>query len=157
MNARYYRKSLSVAALLAVLCSAPPLLAVFADPQAGELVIELTDLRSEKGNVLGCMTAQPKAFPNCDKDEMHYAAQTSASGNPVLVFTDVEPGTYAIAVLHDENANGKADRALGLMPKEGFGFSRDAPVRLGPPSFKSAAFEYTGEGQSQTIKMRYMF
>jgi uncharacterized protein (DUF2141 family) len=71
-------------------------------------------------------------------------------------FNDVKPGRYAIALLHDENDNGKADRALGMMPKEGFGFSRDAPVRMGPPSFDSAAFDYAGEAKAVTIRMRYM-
>jgi uncharacterized protein (DUF2141 family) len=72
-----------------------------------------------------------------------------------LDFADVVPGRYAIAVLHDENGNGKVDRALGLMPKEGFGFSRDAPVRMGPPSFKQASFDVAGDA-SQTLRMRYM-
>ena len=61
-----------------------------------------------------------------------------------------------MALLHDENGNGKADRALGMMPKEGFGFSRDAKVRMGPPSFDSAAFDYSGDARVLRIKMRYM-
>ena len=70
-------------------------------------------------------------------------------------FTGVKPGDYAIALLHDENNNGKADRALGMAPKEGYGFSRDAPVKLAPPKFSDAVFKL-GEGLSRfTIKMRY--
>ena len=42
-----------------------------------------------------------------------------------------------------------------MMPKEGYGFSRDAKVRMGPPKFKDAVFEHTGEDQKITIKMRY--
>ena len=49
-----------------------------------------------------------------------------------------------------------ADRALSLMPREGYGFSRDAPVRMGPPSFEQAAFEVGPARVSQTIRMRYM-
>ena len=59
-------------------------------------------------------------------------------------------------MLHDENNNGKADRALMMMPKEGYGFSRDAKVKMGPPSFASAAFEVGSQPLSQTIRMRYM-
>ena len=68
----------------------------------------------------------------------------------------MKPGRYAIALLHDENENGKADRALGMMPREGFGFSRDAPVRMGPPKFHDAAFEMVSQDRQMTIKMRYM-
>ncbi|MEO0698152.1 MAG: DUF2141 domain-containing protein [Pseudomonadota bacterium] len=70
-------------------------------------------------------------------------------------FSDVEPGDYAVALLHDENNDGKANRALGMMPKEGYGFSRDAKVRMGPPKFGDAVFEHVGEDQELTIKMRY--
>ena len=65
-------------------------------------------------------------------------------------------GRYAISLLHDENGNGKADMAL-MIPREGFGFSRNAPVRMGPPSFASAAFAVSGATVRETIRMRYMF
>ena len=80
----------------------------------------------------------------------------AASGTIRLVFDNVAPGTYAIALLHDENRNGRADRALSMIPREGFGFSRDAPVRMGPPSFDSAAFTVRASPVSQAIRMRYM-
>ena len=74
----------------------------------------------------------------------------------VLTSRGVAPGRYAIALLHDENSNGKADRALGMMPKEGFGFSRDAKVRMGPPRFEEAVFEVADTPKAMAIKMRYM-
>ncbi|MBL4858826.1 MAG: DUF2141 domain-containing protein, partial [Erythrobacter sp.] len=86
----------------------------------------------------------------------HAATVDAREGTLTLTFRGVKPGRYAIALLHDENSNGKADRALGMMPKEGFGFSRDAPVRMGPPAFSDAVFEMTGEDRSMAIKMRYM-
>ncbi len=43
-----------------------------------------------------------------------------------------------------------------MMPKEGFGFSRDAKVQMAPPKFEDAAFDYTGEAKVLTIRMRYM-
>jgi len=72
-----------------------------------------------------------------------------------LEFGPVPAGRYAISLLHDENGNGKADMTL-FLPKEGFGFSRDAPVRMGPPSFNSAAFVVGDTAIQQTIRMRYM-
>ena len=61
-----------------------------------------------------------------------------------------------MALLHDENANGKADMAL-VVPREGFGFSRNPAVRFGPPAFARAAFAIGPQDQRQTIRMRYMF
>ena len=144
-------RSLAAIGLLA----ASPLLTA-ASPASGEVVIDVTNLRSAKGVVLACMTTNPKIFPKCRKDPNSYSAKVSAGSAKRLTFKGVKPGRYAIALLHDENSNGKADRALSMIPKEGFGFSRDAKVRMGPPSFKSAAFDYAGSGARMTIKMRYL-
>ena len=142
------------AASLGLLLAAP--LLTGAAPATGEVVIDITNLRSSKGVVLACMTTNSKVFPRCREDAASYRVSMPADGANKLVFKGVKPGRYAIALLHDENTNGKADRALSMIPKEGFGFSRDAKVRMGPPSFKSAAFDYSGEGTAMTIKMRYL-
>ncbi len=41
-------------------------------------------------------------------------------------FEDIAPGTYALAVIHDENMNGKLDTNWLGVPTEGYGFSNDA-------------------------------
>jgi len=130
-------------------------LAAAAPAQAGEVVITVTDLRSSKGVVRACMTTRADIFPKCIKDPTAFRTVVPASGKVEIRFTGVKPGQYAIALLHDENDNGKADRALGMMPKEGYGFSRDAPVRMALPRFTDAVFTL-GEGVNRvTIKMRY--
>lgn len=122
---------------------------------AGEVVITVTDLRSTKGVVRACMTTREDIFPRCIKDAGAHRAVVPATDKVEIRFTGVKPGNYAIALLHDENDNGKADRAMGMMPKEGYGFSRDAPVKMAPPRFKDAVF-VQGEGTSRiAIKMRY--
>lgn len=118
--------------------------------------VTVTDLRSSEGVVRACMTTNPERFPKCRGDAIAHSKVVAAGKTVSFTFTDVKPGRYAIALLHDENNNGKADRALMMMPKEGYGFSRDAKVRMGPPKFKDAAFDVTAQAQSQTIRMRYM-
>lgn len=130
-------------------------LAVAAPAKAGDVVITVTDLRSSKGVVRACMTTRADVFPKCIKDPSAHRTVVPASGKIEIRFTGVKPGNYAIALLHDENDNGKADRAMGMMPKEGYGFSRDAPVNMAPPKFKDAVMP-VGDGTSRvTIKMRY--
>ncbi len=140
---------LALAGIGAGLAAAPPA------AKPGEVVITVTDLRSGKGVVRACMTTRADIFPKCIKDPAAFRAVVPASGKVEIRFTGVKPGQYAIALLHDENGNGKADRAMGMMPKEGYGFSRDAPVKMAPPKFSDAVFPF-GEGTSRvTIKMRY--
>lgn len=123
---------------------------------AEEVVIAVNGLRSAEGSVRACMTKQEDIFPKCIKDPAsHRKVVKAADGTVTIRFTGVDPGEYAVALLHDENDNGKADRALGMMPKEGYGFSRDAKVRMGPPDFKDAVFEHTDGRQDLAIRMRY--
>ena len=116
----------------------------------------VTGVRSAQGVVRACMTDDPERFPKCRGDATSHRAVVDPQGTIRLKFEDVTPGRYAIALLHDENNNGMADRALGMLPTEGFGFSRDAPVRIGPPAFGDAAFEVAAQPLRQTIRMRYM-
>ena len=126
-------------------------------PPAAEIDVTVSGLRSADGVVIACMTPDPKRFPKCRGDAKAYRRAVDAGAGTVhIVFSGVTPGRYAIAVLHDENGNGKADRALSMIPREGFGFSRDAPVRMGPPEFGDAVFDVSGGAARQAIKMRYM-
>ncbi len=121
-----------------------------------EVTITVSEMRNDDGVVRACMTNDPQRFPRCRDDAQSYRLVVPATQATTLRFRNVAPGTYAIALLHDENGNGKADRALGMMPKEGFGFSRDAKVRMGPPAFDDAAITVGTTSQRQTIRMRYM-
>jgi uncharacterized protein (DUF2141 family) len=140
-------RALTLAGIAAAVPVAPAL--------AGDVVITVTDLRSAKGVVRACLTMRADVFPKCNKDPNAYRVVVPAATKLEIRFTGVKPGNYAIALLHDENNNGKADRAMGMMPKEGYGFSRDAPVNMAPPKFKDAVTAI-GEGLVRlTIKMRY--
>ncbi|HEY8604534.1 DUF2141 domain-containing protein [Tsuneonella suprasediminis] len=121
----------------------------------GDVHVKITGLRSTKGLVRVCMTRIPKSFPECKGDPASRQMSVAAAKTLELTFTDVPSGSWAIAVLHDENSNGKADKAL-MIPREGFGFSRDAPVRFGPPRYDDAAFAVEQGDVSVSIRMRYM-
>ena len=61
----------------------------------------------------------------------------ASSGTVELQVRNVKPGTYAIAVFHDVNGNGKLDRSFIGLPNEPYGFSNDVG-RRGPPNFEAA-------------------
>ncbi|RJY09514.1 DUF2141 domain-containing protein [Aurantiacibacter aquimixticola] len=127
-----------------------------AEPTGTDVTIDITNMRNRDGVVRACMTRDSQRFPRCQDAAQGYNVVVPAGEARQLRFRNVAPGTYAIALLHDENGNGRADRALGMMPKEGFGFSRDAPVRMGPPDFEDAAIVVNSSPSRQTIRMRYM-
>ena len=118
--------------------------------------VTITGLRSSKGQILACLTTRADAFPDCagDPAAKHLAVPVSAAAN--LDFGPVAPGHYAISVIHDENGNGRLDKRL-IVPIEGYGFSNDAAVMMGPPRFTSAAFVVGSQSEHLTIRMRYLF
>lgn len=128
-----------------------------ADPNTGSVIARVDGLRSVKGVVRACLTRQPSAFPDCRRDPLARRITFPATAQARAIrFDGLAPGRYAIALLHDENGNGRADMAL-MLPREGFGFSRNPGVRLGPPRFARAAFGVADEPVTQTIHMRYIF
>lgn len=155
-RSRPFVTGLKPAAILALAC---PLLLATTGPalEAGrqDVRIDITGLRNAKGLVRVCMTPHKARFPECKGDPAAFTASVPAGEARQVTFTGVPHGHYAIALLHDENSNGKADRAL-LIPREGFGFSRDAKVVMGPPSFADAAFDVGDAPVRQPIRMRYL-
>jgi uncharacterized protein (DUF2141 family) len=57
-------------------------------------------------------------------------------------------------VLDDENENLDMDTSFGF-PKEGYGFSNDGKVRMGPPDFEECAFEIDKPLVQITISIQY--
>ena len=147
-NGSRYRVALTAALALPLLASA--------GPPPSTVSVTVTGLRSTKGMIRACLTPDPQRFPDCRGAADALSLSVPAATHVELTFRGVPAGSYAIALLHDENANGRADKALGLIPTEGFGFSRDAPVRMGPPRFGQAEFPVDGRDVSQTIRMRYL-
>lgn len=116
--------------------------------------VSITGLRSAKGQVLVCLTTNPKAFPDCSKDKSSVHLAVRAANAADFKVAAPADGTYAIAVVHDENSNNKMDLAL-FLPKEGFGFSRNPAIGMGAPKFASASFAVAGDTR-QAIRMKYL-
>jgi uncharacterized protein (DUF2141 family) len=117
--------------------------------------LAITGLRSEKGNVLVCLSANPKYFPDCSKDKNARKLKVSAIQADAIQIANVKPGTYAVALIHDENANGKMDLRL-FLPREGFGFSRNPKIGMGPPKFQSAQFTVGAQDAHYAVRMKYI-
>ncbi|MET0372405.1 MAG: DUF2141 domain-containing protein [Sphingobium sp.] len=117
------------------------------------LSMDVQGLRSARGAILICVTQAPDHFPDCtaDPNRRHFAVP--ASGQPIALGM-LAPGSYAIALIHDENGNGRLDTMLGI-PREGVGFSGNPAIRFGAPSFRSARFVITGAPMRQDVRVKY--
>jgi uncharacterized protein (DUF2141 family) len=118
------------------------------------LELDVTNLRSPKGVLQICLTARPESFPDC-KDDPRAVSRSVPASAPRVQFDGLAPGSYAAAIIHDENGNKKLDTLMGI-PREGFGFSRNPVVGFGPPKFDAARFAVDGAAKPQQVKMRYL-
>jgi uncharacterized protein (DUF2141 family) len=55
-------------------------------------------------------------------------------------FSGIAPGTYAVALFHDENGDGKLDTNFMGVPREGVGVSNNKLRSFGPPRWDDAKF-----------------
>ncbi len=120
------------------------------------LHVEILGIRNSIGAVACALFEGPGGFPT---EFLRFATnimmvQVRAT-KATCDFADIAPGTYALAVIHDENRDGEL--AINWMgkPQEGYGFSNDAKGTLGAPSFEAASFAYNGERLNMTIALHY--
>ena len=133
--------------LFLVLCS--PLTS-----QAADLHINVVGLRSAQGEIHFGLFNRPEAFPKGER--LAGTRVKVTSGTVTAVFRDLQPGTYAVSLYHDENSNGRFDKNFLGLPQEGYGFSNDArPNLLGPPSFTKASFTVDEHQKVITITVQY--
>lgn len=103
----------------------------------GNVEVRVAGVTANKGKV---------SVAVCDKEhflkQCAYSASAPAqAGETTVVVKGVPPGTWAVLAYHDENDNGQLDRNLIGIPKERYGFSRDARSKFGPPNFEDAVIE----------------
>jgi uncharacterized protein (DUF2141 family) len=119
--------------------------------QAARVTVTVEGIRSTDGAIMVGLFDTPATFPQKFlKGESAVAQIPSVT----LIFENVEPGRYAMSAFHDRNGNGKLDSGAFGIPKEPFGFSRDARAVMGPPSFEDAAFDVPAEGLSLVIHLK---
>jgi uncharacterized protein (DUF2141 family) len=118
--------------------------------------VKVLNIRNSTGTVDCALFDSPQGFPievlhSATKAMVIKIRHTEARCD----FEDIPPGTYALAVIHDENMNGKLDTNWLGIPREGYGFSNDAKALLGAPSFPAASFQYDGATLDLTISLHY--
>lgn len=120
-----------------------------AEPSGLQVTFELTQ---PKGAVMMALFDSQAAY---DADKASASRMIPAAGLSVTAaFEGLKPGRYAVKAFQDLDGDGRmGGNPLGF-PTEPFGFSNNAPVRMGPPDWAEAAFT-VGDGVAvQTIKVR---
>jgi uncharacterized protein (DUF2141 family) len=123
-------------------------------PGTASLTVRIQGLKNDRGQVAVALFARAEGFPRSERAFRGQLARIEG-GRALVSFRSLRPGTYAVAVLHDENQNNKMDFNFLGMPLEGYGFSNDASALFGPPSFQRASFRLLPRPSAVTISARY--
>lgn len=116
-----------------------------------QVEVIVTDVRDTTGTIMVALFADPETFlkkPTLGK------LSKAKSGQAKVVFDNIEPGEYAVSIIHDANNNRKLDTNFIGIPREGFGFSNNVMGSFGPPSFDKAKFRVSGPAVIR-IKTKY--
>jgi uncharacterized protein (DUF2141 family) len=111
--------------------------------------------RSDNGSCRLLLFESQKGFPD-SRDKAAMMLSSKIRGQRAEFTITVRPGRYAIAILHDENANEKMDKTWYGRPKEGFGASNNPKVGFGPPGFEESAVILDEKDNRLTITMNYL-
>ena len=107
------------------------------EAHAASITVKVTGVRDDRGVVR--VAVCPRAdflHPHCP----YFGHSPSKAGSVVVTIDQVPPGVYAAQAYQDANNAGVLQRNWLGLPKDGMGFSNNAPMRFGPPAFDEAAF-----------------
>lgn len=129
-----------------------PLFALTAgQASSGVLHVAVDNVRDHTGHVHVDLCTQAQFLKDCTIT----GDAPAHIGLTTVTFNGLKPGRYAAQVFYDQNGNGKIDRAMFGVPKEGVGFSNDAKIKLAPPKWEEAVFDYDGQEKTIRLRLRY--
>ena len=132
--------------------------AFYASPAFSEspssVLIEVSGFKNTRGTLNCRLFTKAADFP--DGDGIVTLRVPITGSNTSCSFSIVEPGTYAIAVVHDENGNGKLDKNFVGVPSEGYGVSNNKTYALSAPKWDESSFALGAtESKALLVKLRY--
>ncbi len=111
------------------------------------ITVTIQNIKNDKGSVLLGLHTEDTFMKGPGIKNLKSKIE---NGQITVTFKNVEVGTYAIMVMHDENDNNRMDFENG-MPLESYGMSNN-PMSYGPPQYQDAKFEVNDKDLSFNIR-----
>jgi len=151
---RYSPATGFVVALACALAASTDVSAQSRDGGAASVRVDVSTLRNAKGTLNCRLFAEAASFPDGDGTRTVRAAIDGMQAS--CVFEDLPPGIYAVAVVHDENGNGRLDRNFLGIPAEGYGVSNNRTYAMSSPKWDESKFVVApGEPVLLRVNLRY--
>lgn len=127
--------------LVATLVSISFAKTVNAEPTA-TLSVVVNGIHHQKGEICLRLYPSERGFPTSSNSEDQSGCVKITGSSVKKEFFGLKPGTYAVAVVDDQNGDRKLNKDFFGIPKEGFGISKNPTVSIetGTPKFRDASF-----------------
>ena len=121
------------------------------------LTVNVVGVNAATGKMEISLFKEPKGFPDTAANAVRheFVDIDPKTVKATVVWADLAPGVYAVAVHHDENGNGKMDTNILGIPKEGHGASNNPAPKRRPPTFEEAQFTLAAPQQTVEVKLDY--
>ena len=126
-----------------------------AEAQQGNTInVVVSGIKDDNGHIRCGLFNSAATFP---KDEQRYQGVEApiANGQATCTFANVPPGTYAVAYYKAVPGQTRMNTGMFGSPADPYGFSRNATIGMGPPSFNSAAYSYAGGNTTWPVTITY--
>ncbi|WP_299530692.1 DUF2141 domain-containing protein [Ulvibacterium sp.] len=124
----------------------------FTRPDSGDIVVNLTEIESTKGEIVFMLFAEEEGFPREPSKAFKKGVITDFNTTASYTFANVPYGVYAISVFQDKDRDGEIKSNFIGMPKEPVGASN--MTKMGKPSFKKCSFQHNN-GKKE-LNMRFI-
>ncbi|MFN6561333.1 MAG: DUF2141 domain-containing protein [Nostoc sp. ChiSLP01] len=121
-----------------------------------KLSIVVNGVRHQKGEICFRVFGGEKGFPMSSTSEVKSGCAKITGTSVTKEFSGLKPGTYAVAVVDDQNGDRKLNKDFFGIPTEGFGISKNPTVSIqtGTPKFRDASF-VVNKNTTVNIVMKY--
>ena len=120
-----------------------------------KLIVHVDGFRNDKGKLGITIFNSPDGWPEKNDKAFRHGPFPITGNTATGTYSDLPPGDYAVAVIHDENENKKLDRNFVGWPTEGFGFANNPKVLLEAPPFKAAVVHVACPVTETTVHLIY--
>lgn len=155
IDAETMKKSLRIAQLALFFSALSAPASGLADGRGAELNVEILNIESDEGQIGCSLWTSADGFPSKAKKARALLFVATKNRKATCTFKNLKPGVYAVSVMHDLDKDGKLATSVVGRPLEPWGVSNDVPAeRFGPPKYRPANFELSGDGKTIRVKLQ---
>lgn len=110
--------------------------------QTQTLTVVVNNIQNQKGEICIGVYSKAQGFPLSTSGLAQSACAKIRGKTLKQQFFGLKPGTYAVAIVDDQNGDRKLNKDFFGIPTEGFGMSNNptVSVQTGTPNFQDASF-----------------